>query len=256
MLPIGLDGVTFRRRPGMTITIVALCTAVYFGDCAWSTVDVMGTGMREGALYGLVAEWADMLMTIDSTIEFPADCYISDEMKEDLDQFQIELLDSEQSVYDMILKDAMEGSLTGDCASVAEFLAIEDTDWENPFETYFDDGQLRVFNEFMSDWMSPIRARFALFPVDGPVQIGTISHIFVAKGLFALLWTMLFLMFMAGPALEELWGSALLAAFFVISGVLTGLIHMAVFAGSAQPYVGAGGAVSACVGAGRAPPGP
>jgi len=77
---------------------------------------------------------------------------------------------------------------------------------------------------------------------------GLFAHMFMHAGWGHLLGN-LFLLFMAAPALEDRWGRALFAAFYLASGLASGLFFLATGATPGVPLVGASGAISAVLGA-------
>ena len=75
-----------------------------------------------------------------------------------------------------------------------------------------------------------------------------VTHVFM-HGSWGHLLGNLFLFLIAAPALEDRWGRALFAGFFVTTGVAAGGFHALMELGSAVPLVGASGAISAVLGA-------
>ncbi len=75
-----------------------------------------------------------------------------------------------------------------------------------------------------------------------------VTHVFM-HGSWSHLLGNLFLFLIAAPALEDRWGRALFAGFFVATGVAAGGFHALMELGSEIPLVGASGAISAVLGA-------
>lgn len=75
-----------------------------------------------------------------------------------------------------------------------------------------------------------------------------VTHVFM-HGSWGHLLGNLFLFLIAAPALEDRWGRALFAGFFVTTGVAAGGFHALMELGSEVPLVGASGAISAVLGA-------
>lgn len=90
-------------------------------------------------------------------------------------------------------------------------------------------------------------SRWGLVP-DDPAAETLISHIFLHAGWAHLLGN-LFLLFLAGPPIEDRWGRPLFIGFFLSAGAFSGAFHMALTPGSPLPLVGASGAISAALGA-------
>jgi membrane associated rhomboid family serine protease len=84
--------------------------------------------------------------------------------------------------------------------------------------------------------------------VDGePTLRGFFTYMFMHAGWIHLIGN-LFLLFLAGPALEDRWGRPLFAAFYVVAGLASGAFFLAMEHGAA-PLVGASGAVYGVLGA-------
>lgn len=77
---------------------------------------------------------------------------------------------------------------------------------------------------------------------------GLITHMFMHAGWMHLLGN-LFMLFMAGPALEDRWGRPLYAGFYVASGLTSGLFFGALSSDPNLPLVGASGAIAGVFGA-------
>lgn len=77
---------------------------------------------------------------------------------------------------------------------------------------------------------------------------GLFTHMFMHAGWMHLLGN-LFMLFIAGPALEDRWGRPLYAAFFVVSGLASGLFFAALARDPNIPLVGASGAIAGVFGA-------
>lgn len=92
----------------------------------------------------------------------------------------------------------------------------------------------------------PLR-RWGLVPAEiEPVAL--ITHQFVHAGWLHLLGN-LFMLYLVGPALEDVWGRPLFAAFYLLSGVLAALAFTAGHPALDEPLVGASGAVAGVMGA-------
>ena len=63
------------------------------------------------------------------------------------------------------------------------------------------------------------------------------------------LFSNLFIFWLCGPALEDLWGRPFFAAFFLLGGILSGLFWMALNLHTTVPLVGASGAIAGLMGA-------
>jgi membrane associated rhomboid family serine protease len=94
---------------------------------------------------------------------------------------------------------------------------------------------------------NPMR-RYALVPARGLVQPGWITHLFLHFGWMHLLGNLLFF-YIAGPLLEDIWGRAFFAGFYLLGGVIAGIAQVLFERGSPVAIAGASGAVAACMGA-------
>ncbi|HVH05297.1 MAG TPA: rhomboid family intramembrane serine protease, partial [Myxococcota bacterium] len=80
-----------------------------------------------------------------------------------------------------------------------------------------------------------------------PTARGFFTHMFMHAGWLHLFGN-LFILFMAGPALEDRWGRPLFAAFYVLAGLVSGGFFIAIEQ-APVPLVGASGAIAAVLGA-------
>ena len=94
---------------------------------------------------------------------------------------------------------------------------------------------------------SPL-TRYALVPARGAAQIGWFTHLFLHRGWLHLLRSLFFL-FLVAALLEDAWGRMLFLGFYLIGGVGTAVAYTALAWQSSVPYLGAAGAIAACMGA-------
>jgi membrane associated rhomboid family serine protease len=80
-----------------------------------------------------------------------------------------------------------------------------------------------------------------------PTARGFFTHMFMHAGWFHLIGN-LFMLFLAGPALEDRWGRPLYTAFYVTAGLASGAFFISMENGNA-PLVGASGAIAGVLGA-------
>ncbi len=81
--------------------------------------------------------------------------------------------------------------------------------------------------------------------IDSPTLV---THTFIHAGILHLLGN-LFILYLVGPAMEDVWGRPLFAAFYVVSGVVAALVFTARYPDLAEPLVGASGAIAGVMGA-------
>lgn len=75
-----------------------------------------------------------------------------------------------------------------------------------------------------------------------------LTHMFTHAGILHLLGNM-FLLFLAGACIEDVWGRPLYGVFYLVAGVTGAAFHMFMYPGADIPLVGASGAVSGVLGA-------
>ena len=90
--------------------------------------------------------------------------------------------------------------------------------------------------------------RFALVPARGVLQPGWLTAMFLHFGWMHILGN-LFFFYLVGPLLEDLWGRAFFAGFYLLGGLIAALAHFGLDPHSAVPMAGASGAIAACMGA-------
>jgi membrane associated rhomboid family serine protease len=89
--------------------------------------------------------------------------------------------------------------------------------------------------------------RWGLIP-SHPTLTGLLGHMFLHGGLLHLLGN-LFILYLAGPFIEDVWGRGLFAAFYLASGVAAGGLFTLLHLGSNVPLIGASGAIAGVMGA-------
>lgn len=89
---------------------------------------------------------------------------------------------------------------------------------------------------------------FGLTPANGVAQIGWLSSLFVHADVFHLLGNLLFF-YIAGPVIEDAWGTTRFVLLYVLGGLAAGATEFFVAPESMLPIVGASGAIAACIGA-------
>jgi membrane associated rhomboid family serine protease len=90
--------------------------------------------------------------------------------------------------------------------------------------------------------------RFALVPARGVLQPGWLTAMFLHFGWMHILGN-LFFFYLVGPLLEDLWGRAFFAGFYLVGGLIAAIAHFGMDPHSAVPMAGASGAIAACMGA-------
>lgn len=88
---------------------------------------------------------------------------------------------------------------------------------------------------------------WGLVPI-APTPVSILSYMFVHGGWIHLLGN-LFMLFLAGPPIEDRWGRPVFAAFYLAAGVASAGFYMALAPESPLPLVGASGAIAGVMGA-------
>lgn len=89
--------------------------------------------------------------------------------------------------------------------------------------------------------------RLGLIP-NAPTLFAFVSHMFVHAGWLHLFGNLL-LLFIAGPAIEDMWGRLLYAVFYLTAGLAAAGLFIAIYPDLQTPMVGASGAISGVMGA-------
>jgi membrane associated rhomboid family serine protease len=89
--------------------------------------------------------------------------------------------------------------------------------------------------------------RWGVIP-SAPRPLTFLTYMFIHAGWMHLVGN-LFMLFLAGPPIEDRFGRAGFAAFYLTAGIFAGAFHMALSGGSAVPMVGASGAIAGVLGA-------
>ena len=86
------------------------------------------------------------------------------------------------------------------------------------------------------------------FVPDEPRAAPLVTHAFLHGGWFHLIGN-LFLLMLAGPAIEDRWGRSLFAGFYALAGAFAALVHLGLTNQPELPLVGASGAIAGVLGA-------
>jgi len=99
---------------------------------------------------------------------------------------------------------------------------------------------LEILNEI------PIR-KWGLIPSQKSLTT-LLSHMFLHAGWMHLFGN-LFMFYLCGPFIEDVWGRLIYLSFYLIGGIFSALVYASRFPDSTIPLIGASGAISACMGA-------
>ena len=217
ILPIGHDDSAVRRQPWVTYTLMATCVVALL-----ATNGRVASGEQR-----LAAAQQRLVAALDAWAERP---YLF------LPQDAVAALPSELTEPYTAL------------AASAEPAPAELNRFEIASEQAELDGEVSVALAELKEAEAahPYRAHGLV-----PGEIGAwglFAHMFMHAGWLHLLGN-LFMLFMAGPALEDRWGRPLFAAVYGLSGLGGGLLFAAFARDPLLPLVGASGAIAGVLGA-------
>src|SRR5205085_7626297 len=105
-----------------------------------------------------------------------------------------------------------------------------------------------LVEDFQAHAEGSLLRRFGLVPSRGLLQPGWLTHMFLHFGWLHIIGN-LFFFYLVGPLLEDLWGRAFFAGFYLLGGLVAALAHFALDPHSTTMMAGAYGAIAACIGA-------
>jgi membrane associated rhomboid family serine protease len=210
ILPIGHESQTVRRIPWVTIAIVAICLLVHI------------------SLSGKNKEFMKELVTVGKKM---VEYYVKRPYLE---------LDPEVEKY-LFPTEAQKQEFE-------EYMRIYGK--EEPEESIVEfeqeelDALAAAFKQVMK---KDVYRKWGHVPAENrPVTL--ITSMFVHIGWLHLIGNMLFL-YLSAPFVEDAWGKPVFAAFFILSGIVSGLAQVAHYPNSMIPGVGASGAIAGVMGA-------
>jgi len=105
----------------------------------------------------------------------------------------------------------------------------------------------RLVGEFFDVYGDSPLHRWGLVPASFRLP-ALISHQFLHAGWMHLLGN-LFILFLAGPFIEDVWGRPLFGAFYLVAGAFAGIMFAVRYPGFEGPLIGASGAIAGVMGA-------
>ncbi|MBW2713449.1 MAG: rhomboid family intramembrane serine protease, partial [Deltaproteobacteria bacterium] len=222
IIPLGHEESQVRRLPWVSFVIVAICTVV-----------LLGTDM--GSLQAPVTSVDYLLDASDYWRENP-------------------YLEPTPEILDVVGRDVSSGQRE-------QYLELIRQDGYD-MGAYLDPQELQRQQDHLDDLIAMANSNFAAEPTEvqsnpftrwgltpaDPQAVNFITHIFMHGGWMHLIGNM-FMLLIAGAAIEDRFGRPLFAAFFLLGGIAAGGIHMLANPESTMPMVGASGAVGAVFGA-------
>ncbi len=217
ILPIGHQERTVRRLPWVTIALIVSCFVVFlFTDTSTDHLEERAIAFEEAADY-----WRE-----HAHLEAPP------EIREHV---AYDVMPNQRSQYLATLPDYSPyppETPQERAAQQAEFDALVDAALGN---TAKDPDTLSDFE------------RWGVIPSDSS-PITYFTYMFLHGGWFHLIGNLFFLL-LAGPPIEDRWGRAGFAGFYVGAGVFAALFYSALSSDSSLPMVGASGAIAGVLGA-------
>jgi membrane associated rhomboid family serine protease len=218
--PIGHEEDVVRRRPVVTLGIIALCLVVH------------------AAVFPIVQRQDEERLRLEGQLA----------------NFKIEMYTkhaaSPRGVLDTLAR-TNAGSVAELGAAMAEGLKAF---WEAFVAGRIvpkDDPDYKRYEAFASDLAEldahSVFTRFGYRPAH-PTAYSIFTALFLHGGLLHLLGNLYFL-YLVGANLEDRWGRPAFAGFYLAGGVAAFLVHGLAFPGDLRPAIGASGAVSAAMGA-------
>jgi membrane associated rhomboid family serine protease len=221
ILPIGHAETATRRLPWVTFAIMAICLAALLG----TDTSQLGVGTNPDVLFQEATDyWRDH-------------AYLEAE-PEIRTQVGYDVTPNQRSQYLALLQDQALATAPRDPAI-----------WQGQQEELdrlTDYAFGRALSPAAMESESPFR-RWGLLPSDIGV-VTLITHIFMHAGWLHLL-SNLFMLFLAGPAVEDRLGRPIFASFYLLAGVFAALFWAFLVPDRNIPLVGASGAIAGVLGA-------
>ncbi len=213
IIPIGHEHTTVRRLPWVTFSIMGLCVLVSI------FTSLMGSGgEREAA--------GNLQQALEYFAEHP-------------------YLQLPERLYSFF-----EGQYGAD-EMAAEIEAMRELGPERPANPEIVAEEQRFLEDLVGEIYAALEQspmwRWGLVPARFHVET-VITHQFLHGGFWHLFGN-LFLLFLAGPFIEDVWGRPLYGAFYIIAGVVAGLMFMVRYPQLDAPLIGASGAIAGVMGA-------
>jgi membrane associated rhomboid family serine protease len=221
IIPYGHEQTTVRRLPWVTFTLMGLCVLVFVAT------NIVGSG--DDAEYEAYERLYEVFEYLG---EHP---YL--ELTPRSEELLHELLPDED--YDLFISqiEAMR-EFSEEQAPSERRIRSEQKELDHRVE--------RVFEALATVRDNPLY-RWGLVPADMQL-VSLVSYQFLHGGWMHLIGNLLFL-FLAGPFIEDVWGRPLFAGFYVLAGIVSGLMFALHYPDLEGPLIGASGAVAGLMGA-------
>ncbi len=211
LIPIGHDQYVMRRRPVVTLAIIAMCTAIFLAEWTSSTADAD----RERDL---------LVDAVRYYLQYP---YLTPHplVRQALDAALKQAPDEIQEAVTERLEHPPE----------ARLLTLRQEELDRLTQPWID-----LVTQQVSWRWGLVPARYS------PIQL--LTYMFLHAGLMHLIGNMIFL-WVSGPIIEDVWGRPLFILFYLISGVVSAALFMMHYPDMGVPLIGASGAIAGVLGA-------
>jgi len=213
LIPLGHQQRSVRRLPWVTFTIMALCLVVF-------VLTLPGDSRRQ----------KEAFQQLESALEF---------------FFEHPYLELQHRFRSLLVSEMGEETLTVQLEAMREVgpePPVSDRALQQEQDLF--DAQVEKFFEVLGD--SSTRS-LGLVPADLRMT-AVLTHQFAHGGWGHLLGN-LFILFLAGPFIEDVWGRPLFASFYLTAGAFAGLMFVVRYPGLDSPLIGASGAIAGVMGA-------
>jgi len=219
IFPVGIEDAKLRRLPWFSILVVVLCVAVF----GWRLLAPAPHGPQ---LHDVQTFWLDGVLDGHTTAQLPEPCALDENQALGLEQvFEEYGLIGELDVASAL--PPADGRTTQELQSEIDALCEE---------------------AIINDVRDPVTT-YGLVPSRGLAQPGWLTHMLLHDGWLHIIGNLLFFVLLCGPFMEDVWGTPIFGAFFVVGGVVAGVAQVALDPTSSIPIIGASGAISAAMGA-------
>lgn len=213
LLPIGHEQESTRRLPGVTFGIMILCglafVATGFGGSRTESENLQA--VQRAAEYWMQHPYLKLDPTLEKSVSGPV-------MRRDArDAFQEGMRTFAEKPEDAEMVRAEQAQLD------TLRLAAQNATPDHPSYRW----------GLVPSWMSIVTL---------------ITHMFLHAGWLHILGN-LFILYLAGPFIEDVWGRPVFAAFYGVSGIVAALTFALPHRGLTEPLVGASGAIAGVMGA-------
>ena len=213
LIPLGHQKRTVRRLPWVTFTIMALCMVVF-------VLTLPGDSRRQ----------KEAFQKLDTALEF---------------FFEHPYLELQPRFQSLLVSEIGEEELTAQLEAMREVGPNppgSDRALQQEQEQF--DAQVEKFFDLLGG--SSARS-LGMVPADLRIT-SVLTHQFAHGGWGHLLGN-LFILFLAGPFIEDVWGRPLFASFYLVAGAFAGLMFVVRYPGLDAPLIGASGAIAGVMGA-------